>query len=838
MKTTKSISKRLLTVLLVLTLVLSFAVPSMASTITIQPDSNTSTPTGETGNYTPETLVKRFKAYQIFKGDLDENYVGGTDGANSPYDNPKAGKLSNITWGNGVKADNASDIQALLNAFKADTTSLSKAGITATADELSAKDPYKSLFTRYNAIVNDPANHEGENLENPLLSDKQSEANEAKAADYAAIKLGDLFKAQLEASMYWDEATGAYKTGLSDATWKQSASIIAQVLTDFTSTSGNNAALAEAFAKILTKNGTDYDTYLRNKIESDWNGTNWTINTGDDQNGYYLIVDTHKETVEGGSSSDYIVGVFGNSTIKVKTGTTESEKKIKDGDRLLDGNGYNVGDEITFQLSGTLPENYGNYEKYVFNFIDTMSEGLTYLGGSENNLTDGTHKDVKFVYAAVLNETNGVLTIDGHKYDVYKIELNAETGYTTIVTENADSTTNTKLEVKFADLKKVKGVKATAYNAATGYTWAAAATEDLIPLTGGSKIFVEYTATLNEKSVKDTGETNKLKLEYSNDPKDQGNGKTGTTPEDTVYVYDFGIDLDKYDGSDNSAITGAGFAVKRTVNKNSANVTEYAILKKASDGNYVVAGWISENDLIGEGKVINKAKSALTDTDWKDIAGNLLADYLGEGFGSEESDKYDIAAMVNSTTGKLNIKGLDDGTYNLEEVIVPYGYDKAADITVTFSAAYFTEEELTADRAEGGAKKYPTEVKPGMLKDLTISYTVNGQSNSVQVAKDGYWLKKNAAGDNYERIVKTPAVTEGEPAPAVYYTTAEDIPAGAVQADLLAHLRVPNFPEGWLPGTGGMGTTLFYVAGGVLLAGAALYLIFVNMKKRSVAQEQ
>ena len=91
---------------------------------------------------------------------------------------------------------------------------------------------------------------------------------------------------------------------------------------------------------------------------------------------------------------------------------------------------------------------------------------------------------------------------------------------------------------------------------------------DLKQITGAtvtkdSKITVEFTATLNDKAVIGApGNPNEAKLEYSNNPYDNGEGKpeTGETPWDKVVVFTYELIADKVDG-EGKPLEGAGFTL-------------------------------------------------------------------------------------------------------------------------------------------------------------------------------------------------------------------------------------------------------------------------------------
>lgn len=122
--------------------------------------------------------------------------------------------------------------------------------------------------------------------------------------------------------------------------------------------------------------------------------------------------------------------------------------------------------------------------------------------------------------------------------------------------------------------------------------------------------------------------------------------------------------------------------------------------------------------------------------------------------------------VITTTTTTVSVSGLDAGTYTLSEVVVPSGFQKMDDIT------------------------------------FTITPTLDGTTHALTAL-----------------------------AGATVGTAREDVTwaAGVVETGLIP-VTLVNYPEGFLPGTGGIGTTLFYVAGVLMLAGAAVFL-FVSRRK-------
>lgn len=81
----------------------------------------------------------------------------------------------------------------------------------------------------------------------------------------------------------------------------------------------------------------------------------------------------------------------------------------------------------------------------------------------------------------------------------------------------------------------------------------------------------------------------------------------------------------------------------------------------------------------------------------KDSAGNAIELYqVGTTYYKYDKDKKDyptggkvVTEMITTAeTGKFDIKGLDVGTYTLEETKIPDGYVKCDDITVTIGATH------------------------------------------------------------------------------------------------------------------------------------------------------
>lgn len=247
--------------------------------------------------------------------------------------------------------------------------------------------------------------------------------------------------------------TDAGKTALQTKYGVSSAAELAEVLgaKDFT------ASQAEEFAKEAGK-------YLRNA------GGLTGLAAG-----YYLV--QNKTVGDHEAYTNYILKVVKNVTVEPKTSVPSIEKKVKDTNDTTgkttdwqDSADYDINDDVPFQLTATLPNNFATYDKYYLEFADTLSLGLTY------------NKDAK----------------------VFLVNGSDETDVTSSFTIAEDGSS-----FKINDLKSISGV------------------------TASSKIVVRYTAKLKSNAViGSAGNPNTVKLIYSNNPNATGTGET--TPDTVV----------------------------------------------------------------------------------------------------------------------------------------------------------------------------------------------------------------------------------------------------------------------------------------------------------------
>lgn len=382
---------------------------------------------------------------------------------------------------------------------------------------------------------------------------------------------------------------------------------------------------AESFSKVLAgKTGenahlTETKTALtQNAGKSAYTGTVTEA-------GYYLVVDEKGNALEDNDAySAYIMQVVGNVTVDPKSKTPTVKKEVQDepGDKDADstdmegwGNtaDHAIGESFNFRLTATIPAdaNFKAYESYKVVFNDTMSKGITFEKINSVN--------VKY----------GDTTLNLTKNDYTKTEPTAVPG----TTDGSKSWTLT-----ITDLKKLANFSAEAL--------------------GGQEITVEveYAAHLNndaEVTNEDGASTtnkNGVSLDYSNNPNVGGEGDTGHTPGNDVYVYSFKIDNTKYDNAEGTGneLAGAGFTLYK-----------YDSTKDGNKGGAVQFVWDTSK---------NAYRPAVSST---------------------ETTVTEITSRSeNDQKGKFNIIGLDAGKYVLSETKTPAGYNTVADTTIEITASH------------------------------------------------------------------------------------------------------------------------------------------------------
>ena len=287
---------------------------------------------------------------------------------------------------------------------------------------------------------------------------------------------------------------------------------------------------------------------------------------------------------------------------------------------------FGIGDTVTYQLTSKVPDMTG-YNSYTFKFTDTLSKGL----------------DLKAILSVKVGDTE------------LKAGKTGDNTYLPTYTTN-DNGTHT-LTISFNDF----------YNNFKNRT--------------GETITVVYTATLNKDAVIGMNpNTNKAVVEYSNDPKSGGTGKSEPSIVD-VHTFDFTIYKyylkDQNNKEDKTALAKA----------------EFELYKGNTEG--TAADEQAKVNIVDEGEGVYRQATA----------------------DEAKATGFTSAKIVSDADGKVLVKGLDAGTYYLRETKAPEGYNKLlSDIKVEIKANY--------------------DPKTGKLTSYSVDYTYNGTTTTGKEIKD------------------------------------------------------------------------------------------------------
>lgn len=324
-------------------------------------------------------------------------------------------------------------------------------------------------------------------------------------AEYAAYRLLNVTEGNDDNFAY--TLNEKYTDILKEVTGKTEQADIIAYIAAFADNSTQIRAFADAvYAKIV-----DAD------IDAD--ATTSTDAFAEVEQGYYLIA----ETETGDASDTYSLVMLDTAgkteaTIATKEDKPTVDKQVEEKNDTTDTSSwgesadYDIGDIISYKITGTVSNQYDGYKSYYYSFSDTMDAGLT------------------------LNQTSIKVMIG----DVD-------------VTEQFDIETTEHSFTATANLKELS---------------------DDVTITADTKIVVTYTATLNENAVSGTaGNKNEVILKYENNPYHEGDGnpetpdkpeEPGETPKDINIVFTFDAIVNKVDAGKNP-LEGAGFTLYKNV---------------------------------------------------------------------------------------------------------------------------------------------------------------------------------------------------------------------------------------------------------------------------------
>jgi fimbrial isopeptide formation D2 family protein/LPXTG-motif cell wall-anchored protein len=486
---------------------------------------------------------------------------------------------------------------------------------------------------------------------------------------------------------------------------------------------------------------------------------------GNLHDGYYLVEETTDITSKE-MASRIMVRVQGPTTIITKADEVPTIDKdiVKSDGTTAKYDDVAIGDTVTFQLKSEVP-NMSGYNKYFFIMTDVLSKGLTYTKADDN---------MKITI-------NGTELVEDKDYYVKDPVTNETTGETTV-------------QIVFVNFIQHKNL------------------ED-------KPIIVTYDAKVNDKVTigKTKDNFNKVKLTYSNnpnvsyigqdkdnpenpgdEPKEGENDNLGSTEYSVVYVYTTGLNIIKVKKGFDTRLTGAVFTITGDA-VNQVIKTSYTF----TPSRYYTDA--DEEVVKGSNEFYVKKADGNFEKNTTDMVAEVVK-YSAQSDNSKDVNGTYYKNITDPSNPVWETTKSSDATYETGYVI----YERKADTTTITNASTETWTGTVGDNGE----LYIAGIPAGEYKitEIKAPYGYNLLENPISM-KIEYEVDTTTMEPTWKFTFDKNGGTE-------YATADQKILDTGIQ-----NLRIENAAGTTLPSTGGIGTTVFYGIGSILLIGAAILLI-------------
>ena len=494
--------------------------------------------------------------------------------------------------------------------------------------------------------------------------------------------------------------------------------------------------------------------------------------------GYYIVEDQATQKPVSSLMLDTVTD--DNVDITVKANNPPPQKEILTADELvaLKANEVGIGRTVNYRVKDFVP-NYAGYDHFYYIYEDTLSKGLTF--NNDVVVMIDVNGDGKYENVAASGDNPAVKEVLVKDTDYY------------LYTEKDDTTGATKFEVAF---------------------------ENIMAYPVDATIVVTYSANVNMDAITGVNpNTNEIEVHYSSNPsksqrpeKEEIPGKPnskedhplGDSPKSITNTYTTKITIQKIDGDTEEPLEGVEFTLTGKATEARINTKEvfnvaangtYYLLK---DGTYTTtapkteasleettenSGWVEDATYTGadartvEGKTLRPYQESDGTTVHYIIVEANTGDYVSttvkyskETVTTTTAGQQEYDVLMTGTTdanGLVSFEKLGAGTFTISETGALDGYNKIADIK-------FTTNVTLPEKVETGTE--------------TATWTVS-------------------------------EITPSSFASAFVEDTDESGNLGTFT------VTIENNKGTELPSTGGIGTTIFYIVGAVLVLGAGVVMI-------------
>ncbi len=649
-----------------------------------------------------------------------------------------------------------------------------------------------AAFSGMSLLVPTAVSAEGETTHTVTISNG---GKDEAAHTYTAYQI---FKGELEdgvlKNITWGSGIGeanadSVYSALSDAFGKDFASI--DDVLSFLTQQENDSEVMMKFAKVIagcvTGSGVGTVTVTGNN--------SGTISGLTD--GYYLFAEDDSDALNktDAAYSRFILKVEGgNLNVTAKKDVPSITKKIDQGSGV-EANVASIGDTVPYILNTKVPDMKG-YERYYFVVNDTMASGLDF--------------DASSVTATIGDPDNGGITLTPGN------GLEVQTG------EDADGYT---FQIVFDNFIQYKYNEFVEDAAGTYYKLADGSYTTTAPADAAEKLYDDVTV----KYIK--GDDDKYIVDEDGTYYRLADGTyTNVSPENPAGLYDSTTTKYSTDFSRNDIVIKYDAVLNEKADRTTAGNENTVNLTFSNNPNHEYNGdnEPSDNEKT-DGNVVGQTPDSNTKTYTTGIKVVKIDAKTGERLKNAEFTLEGAGVNKVVYRSKNTFTAAEDGTY------------------YKLKNGTYTDEAPTAETKkyyESTTTKYTLEFEES-AKDKTTS----GGKNTVSFLTDDaglatfsglgagtYTLSETAAPSGYNPLGEDITFTlEAEPTlngPG-WKLNGEDVsPDGEL---FIKEFVVENNKGVTLPGTGGMGTTVFYIVGGSLIAGAGV--LFITKKRMNIKEK-
>ena len=259
-----------------------------------------------------------------------------------------------------------------------------------------------------------------------------------------------------------------------------------------------------------------------------------------------------------------------------------------------------------------------------------------------------------------------------------------------------------------------------------------------------------------------------------------------------------------------------------TLNDTAVDASNYTVTAPAADGDTFDVTFTQAfcDTLKANDKIVISYTATLNEN--AVIAGDGNPNTSKVSYGDSSNTKYTPDSQTKTYTWDVDVfKYTKNGETETALAGAKFTLSKNADGSTPITLVRLKDNEDKDTNTYRVAKTGETGTVTEITTDATGKFTIKG------LDADTYYLTETAAPAGYNKLAAPIKVIIDNNGNVTYATktTADGEYGNAVAADASLGIKVLNQSGALLPSTGGIGTTIFYAVGSILVIGAAVLLV-------------